>query len=228
MGAVTAPLCNRCSRLIVLSEVQGRRAPRPSEPCRSGAGVAAARSTASNARPCAPKEKRMPRLALTLLTLLLLPLPGWSTNLSLFVIQRNKNTNEVQYELRVNDRCEIGTAYPVAAVWRLRELSPEQTEALSGLEEMIYGATNQQVTAHRISFDLEVIELYQPLDLRRITATVHYDPTTATCTPSVQTTINGQEATLERVYVQADERLGRPRVRYIDVIGKSLASHPTR
>ena len=169
----------------------------------------------------------MHRLALTLLTLLLLPLPGWSTNLSLFVIQRNKNTNEVQYELRVNDRCQIGTAYPVAVVWRLREVSPEQTEALSGLEQMIYGATNQQVTAHGVSFDLGVLEFYRPLDLRRITATVLYDPTTATCTPSVQTTIRGQVATLERVYVQADERLGRPTVRYIEVIGTSVASPPT-
>src|SRR5215467_12969406 len=204
MGAVKAPLCTQCARLIVLEEVQGRRAQRPSESCSSGAGVAATRLTASNARPCASKEKRMPRLALTLLTLLLLPLPGWSTNLSLFVIQRNKNTNEVQYELRVNDRCQIVTAYPVAAVWRLREMSPEQTEALSGLEQMIYGATNQQITAHGVSFDLGVLELYRPLDLRRITATVLYDSTTATCTPSVQTTMNGQVATLERVYVQAD------------------------
>jgi uncharacterized protein DUF4833 len=169
----------------------------------------------------------MKRLALTLLTLLLLPLPGWSTNLYLFVIQRNKNTNEVQYELRVNDRCQIVTAYPVATVWRLREVSPEQTEALSDLEQMIYGATNQQVTAHGVSFDLGVLEFYRPLDLRRITATVLYDPKTATCTPSVQTTINGQVAALERVYVQADERLVRPKVRYIDVIGKSLASNPT-
>src|SRR5262245_3983150 len=151
MGAVKAPLCTRCARLIVLEEVQGRRAQRPSASCSSGAGVAATRLTASNARPCAPKEKRMHRLALTLL-ILLLPLPGWSTNLSLFVIQRNKNTNEVQYELRVNDRCQIVTAYPVAVVWRLREVSPEQTEALSGLEQMIYGATNQQVTAHGVSF----------------------------------------------------------------------------
>jgi hypothetical protein len=169
----------------------------------------------------------MPRLALTLLTLLLLPLPGWSTDLHLFVIQRNKNTNEVQYHLRVNDRCQIVTAYPVAAVWRLREVSPEQTEALSDLEQLIYGATNQEVTAHGVSFDLGVLEFYRPLDLRRITATVHYDPKTATCTPGVQTTINGQVAALERIYVQADERLGRPKVRYIEVIGKSLASNPT-
>ena len=146
----------------------------------------------------------MQRLALTLLTLLLLPLPGWSTNLYLFVIQRNKNTNEVQYELRVNDRCQIGTAYPVAAVWRLREISPEQTEALSDLEQMIYGATNQLITAHGVSFDLGVLEYYRPLDLRRITATVHYHPETKTCTPSVQTTINGAGG-----YLGAHLRAGR-------------------
>src|SRR5262249_4809089 len=100
-------------------------------------------------------------------------------------------------------------------------------EALSDLEQMIYGATNQQITAHGVSFDLGVLEYYRPLDLRRITATVHYDPQTATCTPSVQTTINGQEDNLERIYVQDDRRLDSPEVRYIDFIGKSLASNPT-
>ena len=47
------------------------------------------------------KEKLIPLIALTLLTLLLLALPGWSTDLNLFVIQRRKNTNEVQYQLHV-------------------------------------------------------------------------------------------------------------------------------
>ena len=166
-------------------------------------------------------------ISMALLTLLLLPLSGWSKDLNLFVIQRSKNTNEVQYQLHVNDRCHIVSDHPVGAFWHLREVSPEQTEALSDLEQLIYGATNQQVTAHGVSFDLGVLEFYRPLDLRRITATVLYDPKTATCTPSVQTTINGQVAALERVYVQADERLVRPKVRYIDVIGKSVASTPT-
>jgi len=170
----------------------------------------------------------MKRIALTLLTLLLLPLPGWSTALNLFVIQRNKNTNEVQYQLHVNDRCHIVSDQPVAAVWRLREVSPEKTEALSDLEQMAYGVINQQVTEHGVSFDLGVLDHFRPLDQRRITATVHYDPQTATCTPSVQTTIHGQVAALERIYVQADERLGRPKVRYIDVVGQSVASRPTR
>jgi hypothetical protein len=166
-------------------------------------------------------------IRMTLLTLLLLPLPGWSTDLNLFVIQRSKNTNEVQYQLDVNDRCHIVSATPVRAFWRLREVSPETTEALTGLEQMAYGVTNQQVAEHGVSFDLGVFDHFRPLEQRRITVTVRYDSPTATCTPIVQTTINGQVAALERIYVQADERLVvRPKVRYIDVVGTSVASRP--
>ena len=120
------------------------------------------------------------------------------------------------------------SATPVTAVWRLREVSPEKTEALSDLEHMVYGVTNQQVTEHGVSFDLGVFDHFRPLEQRRITATVRSDPHSATCTPSVQTTINGQVAALERIYVQADERLVRPKVRYIDVVGQSLAFRPTQ
>ena len=166
-------------------------------------------------------------LGMTLLTLLLLPLSGWSTDLNLFVIQRSKNTNEVQYQLHVDDRCQIVSDTPVGAVWHLREVSPETTAPLSDLEQMVYGVTNQQVAEHGVSFDLGVLEHFRALEQRRITATVSDDPHSATCTPSVQTTINGQVAALERIYVQADERLVRPKVLYIDVVGKSLASSPT-
>jgi len=166
-------------------------------------------------------------ISMTLLTLLLLPLPGWSRDLNLFVIQRSKNSNEVQYQLHVNDHCQIVSDHPVDAFWQLREVSPEKTEPLSDLEHMAYGVANQKVAEHWVSFDLAVLEHFRALEQRSITATVRYDPHTATCTHSVQTTINGQVATLERIYVQADERLVRPKVRYIDVVGKSAASRPT-
>ena len=169
----------------------------------------------------------MPIIAMTFLTLLLLSLPGWSTDLNLFVIQRSKNTNEVQYQLHVNDRCQIVSDTPVGAVWHLREVSPETTAPLSDLEQMVYGVTNQQVAEHGVSFDLGVLDHFRALEQRSITATVRYDPSTATCIPSVQTAINGQVAALERIYVQAEERLVRPKVKYIDVYGKSVASRPT-
>ena len=93
---------------------------------------------------------------------------------------------------------------------------------------MAYGVTNQQVAEHEVSFDLGVLDHFRVLEQRRITATVRYEPQSATCIPRVQTTINGQMAALERIYVQADERLVRPKVRYIDVVGKSLAASPTQ
>jgi len=166
-------------------------------------------------------------MSITLLILLLLSLPGWSTELTLFVIQRSKNTNEVQYQLHVNDRCHIASDTPVSAVWRLWEVSPETTAPLTDVEQMAYGVTNQQVTENGVSFDLGVLDHFRPLEQRRIHATVRYDPQTATCTPIVQTTIQGQVAALERVYVQADERLIRPKVLYIDVVGRSLTVSPT-
>jgi hypothetical protein len=167
-------------------------------------------------------------LSITLLTILVLSLPGWSKDLNLFVIQRSKNTNEVQYHLHVNDHCQIVSDTPVGVFWHLREVSPETTAPLTDLEQMAYGVAHQQVAENGVSFDLGVLEHFRFLEQRRIHATVRYDPHTATCAPSVQTTINGQVAALERMYVQTKEGLGRPKVLYIDVVGKSLASSPTQ
>ena len=167
-------------------------------------------------------------ISITLLIMLMLSLPGWSTDLNLFDIQHSKNNNEVQYQLHVNDHCQIVSDHPVDAFWHLREVSPEKTEPLSDLEHMAYGVTNQKVAEHWVSFDLRILEHFRALEQRSITATVRYDPHSAMCTSIVQTTINGQVAALERIYVQADERLVRPKVRYIDVVGKSVASWPTQ
>jgi hypothetical protein len=183
-------------------------------------------SEARTSHTFSPKEKLMNIMGMTLLTLLLLQLPGWSKDINLFVIQRSKNTNEVQYQLRVNDRCQIVSAHPVSAFWQLREVSPETTEPLTDLERMAYGVANQKVAENWVSFDLGFLEHFRSLEQRSITATVSYDPHTATCAPIVQTTINGQVAALERIYVQTEERLVRPKVLYIDVFGKSLASSP--
>src|SRR5437899_6100827 len=139
-------------------------------------------SAARTSHTFSPKEKLMNIIRMTLLTLLLLPLPGWSTDLNLFVIQRSKNTNEVQYQLHVNDHCQIVSDHPVDAFWHLREVSPEHTEPLSDLEHMAYGVANQKVAEHGVSFDLGLLEHFRSLHPRRITATVSYDPHSPTGT----------------------------------------------
>ena len=165
-------------------------------------------------------------IGMTLLTLLMLPLPAWSLEVLLFSIQRSKNANEVQYRLHVDDQCQIVTDKPVDAVWKLLAEHPEKTEPLTDLEHMVYGATYQKVTENWVSFSLRSLEQFRPLDLRRVNATALYDPHTATCVPIVQTEIQAQWAALERIYVQAEERRVRPKVLYIDVFGKSLEARP--
>ena len=75
-----------------------------------------------------------------LLPLLLLPWPAWSADLPLFVIQRSKNTNEVHYFLRVDDRCRLAYDTPVSAVWELLAVSPDKTASLSALISWPMGA----------------------------------------------------------------------------------------
>jgi hypothetical protein len=163
---------------------------------------------------------------IALLILLLLPLRAWSNDVHLFAIQRSKNDNEVHYRLHVNDHCQIASDKPVEAIWQLLEESPKKTEPLTDLEHMAYGAVRQKVTENWVSFHLGLFEHLRPLETRRVKATAMYDPHTAQCTSKVHTEINGQWAALERVYVQAEERLLRPKVLYIDLFGKSLHAPP--
>src|SRR2546430_14209401 len=131
-------------------------------------------------------------ISITLLIMLMLSLPGWSKDLNLFVMQHSKSNNEVQYQLHVNDHCQIVSDHPVDAFWHLREVSPESTASLSDLEHMVSGVTNQQVAEHGVSFDLGVLEHFRALGQRRITATVSDDPHSATCTPASRPPLMGR------------------------------------
>jgi Domain of unknown function (DUF4833) len=166
------------------------------------------------------KEQLMKITGMTLLTLLLLPLLGWSKDLNLFFIQRSKNTNEVQYQLRVDDHCHISSTHPVSAFWQLREESPEKTKSLTELDQLAYGVVRQRVDENGVVFRLRALEQ------KPIKATATYDPHTGTCSPSAHVEINDQWVALERIYVQTEERRFRPKVTYIDLFGTSLVDSP--
>jgi hypothetical protein len=69
--------------------------------------------------PNTTQETRMKPLSIILVTLLVFPLPAWSKDLLLFVIQRSKNANEVHYYLRVDAHCNLASDTPVHALWKL-------------------------------------------------------------------------------------------------------------
>ena len=162
----------------------------------------------------------MKPLSLILVTLLVFPLSAWSTDLLLFVIQRSKNANEVQYYLRVDAHCNPASDTPVHALWKLVEQSPEQTKPLSVFDQLAYGIAQQTVTEAWVSFSLKALET------KRMKARATPSAPPGSCAPMVLTDIQGQEALLERVYVQTEERFPKPKVVSIDIFGKSVeASH---
>lgn len=159
-------------------------------------------------------------ICLTLLTLLVLPLTGGSKELPLFFIQRNKNNNEVHYQLQVDDNCRIVAQKPVSAFWKLLQENPGRTKPLTGLARFAYGVVHKHVDDNWVFFHLML------LDERIIKATATYNPATKTCSPIALVEINEQWAALERVYVYAEEGLFEPQILYIDLIGTSLESRP--
>ena len=156
-----------------------------------------------------------------LLTLLLLPWPAWSTDLPLFIIQRSKNANEVQYSLQVDDRCRLASDTPVSAVWKLLAVSPDKTASLSVFDQLAYGVAQQHVADNEVSFSLKALEQ------KRITARVTVPPQSGTCAAQAQTDIQGQRAVLERIYVQTEEGWLKPKVLYVDVFGTSVDTRAT-
>jgi hypothetical protein len=138
-------------------------------------------------------------LGMILLLCLLFPFPVWSTDIPLFIIQRSKNTNEVQYQLRVDDRCHIASDNPVSAFWKLHEDGPESTTSLSAFDQIAYGVVHQTVADNWVSFSLKALEQ------KRLKASATAPPQPGTCIPIVHTDIQGQVATLERIYVQTEE-----------------------
>jgi hypothetical protein len=67
--------------------------------------------------------------------------------LLLFSISKSENKNQVEYAIRVDDRCQPLAVAPVFAYWRMREKGPGVTEPLLAHELDAYGIASQ-VTTH--------------------------------------------------------------------------------
>jgi hypothetical protein len=71
---------------------------------------------------------------------------GTPRTLLLFSISKSENKNQVQYAIRVDDRCEPVTTAPVFAYWRMLEKGPTVTEPLLAHELDAYGIATQVTT----------------------------------------------------------------------------------
>jgi hypothetical protein len=68
-------------------------------------------------------------------------------NIPLFTIAKSENKNQVEYDVRVDDRCAPLGPAPVSAYWRMLESGPTRTEPILPREQPAYGLASQTVVA---------------------------------------------------------------------------------
>ena len=128
----------------------------------------------------------------------------------LFVIERSKNRNLVQYEVCLKDSTELIDQSPVKAYWVLEN---GETKTLNALEsQLAYGVRSQR----RLGTNRYVINL-AALNTRDIIIERVGDNYKAILL------IDGVQSYLEKVYVESEERWsGLPKVHYVDVFGSTV------
>lgn len=69
------------------------------------------------------------------------------TSVPVFSITKSENKNQVQYVVRVDNRCAPVGPAPLSAYWRMLEQGPAQTAPILPREVQAYGLASQQVIA---------------------------------------------------------------------------------
>ena len=156
------------------------------------------------------------RCFIVLLSSLIFTFVSWSAfalfsseNDHLFFIERSKNKNLVQYDVRLTENDNILDSDPVLVYWVLengtqRDLNLIQRRFAYGIDSYEKLGKNKFRVFFVALKDREVIVEKTESSFRAITA------------------INGKPSVLERVYVESRERwAGLPRVLYVDLFGRT-------
>lgn len=131
---------------------------------------------------------------------------------TLFVIQRSKNKNEVHYDIQADDNGALGDE-PVIAYWVMKADDGSREDLTYFEREMAYGFEvmepndNGDREMKLVAWDERTIRLTQVEDSGRWRAV---------------TTINGEDAYLNRLFIQTDEGGVTPSVEYVDLFGETV------
>lgn len=116
--------------------------------------------------------------------------------LSVMVVAKSSNRNEVHYAVSIDDGCAARS--PLRAYWRMRARGPDATEPLTSREAGVLGIGRQSVTGDTISF------VVNGMPARTFIAHTTREQNGA-CTSFVETIIAGAPARVLGIYVK--ERL---------------------
>ena len=133
---------------------------------------------------------------------------------NLFVIERSKNANVVNYDAVLTDDGKINEKKPIDAYWLLYAEKNGEREELSAFDKKAYGfQTTYNKEKGNFDFTLKAVkEKPMVLDL--------YNNV-----PKAVIKINDVDCFLEKVYIESkDGALGIPKVSYYELFGKEVAT----
>jgi hypothetical protein len=137
---------------------------------------------------------------------------------SVFLIQRNKNKNEVHYSIKVDAQCRPRGDNPVENYWLRLEDGPTVEKPLKLLQQVGYGIKSQKV------LDDGVLVVLRALPARPMKVVTASDG--AQCSAAAYMTIAGEQAEFERAYVFAKDGFLMPEVKYVELFGKRTDGTP--
>jgi hypothetical protein len=125
----------------------------------------------------------------------------------LFFIERSKNKNLVQYDIRLTEKRDLPDSRPVNAYWILENGRQEELNSIE--KKYAYGIVSQE----RLDTDKFKIVLAAFKRLEIIVERMN-DSFKAVIS------IDGRESILQKIYIKSEEtRAGFPRVLYVDLLG---------
>ncbi len=110
---------------------------------------------------------------------------------TVFAISKSDDRNQVQYALRLDERCQPVGKEPVFGYWREYERTPNRLLGLSWLDQFGYGIGRQQVSGERVVMTIKTAAARQI----EVVATKREKG----CAATAYTTISGKRATLSGI-----------------------------
>jgi len=134
---------------------------------------------------------------------------SWNKSDPLFFIERNKNKNYVQYDVRLTKNYDLPASNPVTAYWVLENGGQEELTLIE--RKYAYGIDSQEKLEQN-KFRLLMVALKdREIIVEKIKGSFR-----------AVASINGRQSILEKVYIESKERLmGLPKVFYIDLFGRT-------
>jgi hypothetical protein len=129
----------------------------------------------------------------------------------LFFIERSKNKNLVQYDVRLTENRDLPNSRPVNAYWVLENGRHEELNPIE--KKYAYGIVRQEKLA-KDRFKI-ILAAFKGLEIFIERLSDSYKAVVS---------ISGRESILQNIYIKSDETKAPPRVLYVDLFGRTKAT----